>query len=238
MNRPSLVIVPGAGLDSVRAIVQRDLDFSDRFTMLGDFAATDPGGSDGQGGSLNYGLYKNFGAAFGVELGGGGRRHGAPARHRRSKVINTMTFPLPAETDAEYRMQVHRATDEVVRWVTRHPGRRRHAFRVRRRRPHHADRLRRRSGGRSRRRARPRCRRPGRRRTTIAYTRLARAKGPVLIQRLSGGTAQVVPGSQSGAQHHADVLARRAVPRVCAVGRAGHQYLQVANVGTCAACSG
>ncbi|HET9513339.1 MAG TPA: hypothetical protein VFO95_05365, partial [Gemmatimonadales bacterium] len=29
--RPSLVVLPAPGLDSVRAIVERDLDYSDRF---------------------------------------------------------------------------------------------------------------------------------------------------------------------------------------------------------------
>ena len=32
--RPGLVVLPGPGLDSVRAIVQRDLDYSDRFEMI------------------------------------------------------------------------------------------------------------------------------------------------------------------------------------------------------------
>ena len=32
--RPGLVVVPGAGLDSVRAMVRRDLDYTDRFEMV------------------------------------------------------------------------------------------------------------------------------------------------------------------------------------------------------------
>ena len=41
VNRPGLVVLPGAGLDSARAIVRRDLDHTDRFEMLGDFASSD-----------------------------------------------------------------------------------------------------------------------------------------------------------------------------------------------------
>src|SRR3954466_8239054 len=32
--RPGLVVVPGTGLDSVRAMVRRDLDYADRFEMI------------------------------------------------------------------------------------------------------------------------------------------------------------------------------------------------------------
>ena len=62
------MVLPGAGLDSARAIVRRDLDYTDRFEMLGDFAATGPDGSDGQAGSVNYGIYKTMGAQLGVEV--------------------------------------------------------------------------------------------------------------------------------------------------------------------------
>ena len=32
--RPSVIVLPGRGLDSVRAILTRDLDFSDRFEVI------------------------------------------------------------------------------------------------------------------------------------------------------------------------------------------------------------
>ena len=44
-TRPRLVILPGAGLDSARAILQRDLDYSDRFEVL----PLEPGGGTGAG---------------------------------------------------------------------------------------------------------------------------------------------------------------------------------------------
>ena len=50
--QPGLVVLPGAGLDSVRAIVGRDLDYTDRFRViiLRDVAVTSEsrGGSDGR----------------------------------------------------------------------------------------------------------------------------------------------------------------------------------------------
>ena len=70
--RPGLVVLPGPGLDSVRAIVQRDLDYSDRFEMI---TVADPprvtttgGGAVASGGPVNYELYKGLGAEFAVEL--------------------------------------------------------------------------------------------------------------------------------------------------------------------------
>ena len=80
-NRPSLVIVPGAGLDSVRAILKRDLDFSDRFTTI--IQPEAEAVAAGPAAPLNYGLYRNFGAAFALELvQTRWPDHGAPARRR------------------------------------------------------------------------------------------------------------------------------------------------------------
>src|SRR5687767_1973139 len=63
--RPGLVVLPGPGLDSVRAIVQRDLDYSDRFEMItvadAPRVATAGGGAAEAGGPVNYDLYKGLG---------------------------------------------------------------------------------------------------------------------------------------------------------------------------------
>lgn len=117
--RPGLVVLPTAGVDSARAIVNRDLQYSDRFEMVpmpGSGPPTPPGGSDG----VNYGIYKTMGAEFGVELtaaGGSGlmvRLHDISA----GRVRNQQTFSLPAPTDPSYRLEVHRISDEVARWAT------------------------------------------------------------------------------------------------------------------------
>src|SRR2546423_3436948 len=71
--RPGLVVLPGPGLDSVRAIVARDLDYTDRFEMItvADPPTSSPqaGGSAEEGSGVNYQLYKSLGAEFAVEVG-------------------------------------------------------------------------------------------------------------------------------------------------------------------------
>src|SRR5205809_8135873 len=64
--RPGLVVLPGLGQDSVRAMLRRDLDYTDRFEMIS-VADLSSSGSDGNGaaetgGTVNYGLYKALGA--------------------------------------------------------------------------------------------------------------------------------------------------------------------------------
>ena len=60
---------PGPSLDSARAIVRRDLDYSDRFEMIVLADAPD-GPSSGRGGAetrrdVNYGIYKALGPSSG-----------------------------------------------------------------------------------------------------------------------------------------------------------------------------
>src|SRR5215210_3891965 len=63
--RPGLVVVPGMGIDSVRAIVRRDLDYTDRFEMI-TVADLPQGSAGGRGaaeseGGVNYELYRSLG---------------------------------------------------------------------------------------------------------------------------------------------------------------------------------
>ena len=122
--RPKLAVVPGLGIDSLRAIVRRDLDFSDRFEMVdaGDPSRASAGGSDGASG-LNYGIYKLLGAQFAVELvevpgGVRARLHNVSL----SRVTNDQVVTLPASTDPAFRMSAHRLSDEITRWATSTPG--------------------------------------------------------------------------------------------------------------------
>src|SRR5262249_17620191 len=114
--RPGLVVLPGPGLDSVRAMVRRDLDFSDRFEMVPvDNSVT----TDVTPGPVNYGIYKTLGVAFAVELveaqgGVTARLHDVA----RSQVANQQVFPLPPAPDAGFRLEVHRMSDEIARWAT------------------------------------------------------------------------------------------------------------------------
>lgn len=118
-TRPGLVMIPGAGLDSVRAILRRDLDFSDRFEAI---AVPDAGGAPaGPGGpaGINYELYRKFGASYAVEV----VQAGAQTTVRLydlvgARFVNQVTGILPGPDEAGFRMAVHRISDEIVRWVT------------------------------------------------------------------------------------------------------------------------
>ena len=123
--RPGLVVLPGPGLDSARAIVRRDLDYSDRFEMilLADAPTASPGRGGSEAGGVNYGIYKALGAEFGVELldAPGGvtvRLHDLNA----GLVRNQQTFPLPPALDPGSRLELHRVADEIARWATGTPG--------------------------------------------------------------------------------------------------------------------
>lgn len=124
--RPGLVVLPGPGLDTLRAMVRRDLDYSDRFEMV---QVDDAPGSgtvgrgDPEGGGANLGIYKTLGAQLAVELveapaGVTARLHDLNV----SKVRSEQTVGLPPVTDPEYRLAVHRLADEVARWASGTPG--------------------------------------------------------------------------------------------------------------------
>jgi TolB protein len=126
-TQPGLVVLPASGLDSARAIVERDLDYSDRFQIvqIGSESGVGAGGRGGsENGGISYGIYKTLGAEFGVELTPAAagaitvRLHDVTA----GKVRNQQNFSLPAPTDASYRLEVHRIADEVARWATGTPG--------------------------------------------------------------------------------------------------------------------
>jgi TolB protein len=121
-TRPGLVILPAAGLDSVRTILARDLEYSDRFEVVS-IPASEVARGGGSRSSINYGLYRTLGAAYGLEVAPAAsgimlRLHDLEAGAVRREQQAT----LPAPDSPDFRMQVHQLADEVVRWITGLPG--------------------------------------------------------------------------------------------------------------------
>jgi TolB protein len=199
--RPGLVVLPGRGLDSARAIVRRDLDYTDRFEMITvadapDIASTGRGAS-GDGGGVNYGLYKQLGAEFVVELNEAAG--GVTARLHdlnEGRLRNEQTVSLPAGSD--FRLDVHRLADEITRWASGTSGvaATRMLF-VSGGRVYRAD-----SDGHDVVSLTPAGQTalspawsPDAQR--IAFTQLGEGRGGVIVQTLSSGASFVTPGSQT-----------------------------------------
>ena len=116
--KPGVMVLPATWLngDSIRAIVQRDLDYGDRITVI---PAIDSLGSLTRT-PVNYPLFARLGAAALVQL--------APTTSgvrvtvhdvARARVLEQTDFALPLSPAApEWRMAVHRASDEIERWIT------------------------------------------------------------------------------------------------------------------------
>ncbi len=120
--RPGLVVLPAPGLDSVRAIVDRDLGFSDRFEVIS--LAQAPGAAPRGPAVINYPFYRNLGAALAVELvvGAGNqvtmRLHDLAAERLREE----LTFTPDRSGTGDSRISVHRISDEIVRLATGQAG--------------------------------------------------------------------------------------------------------------------
>jgi len=201
--RPGLVVVPGTGLDSLRAMVRRDLDYTDRFEMI-TVADLPRASSSGRGSAeaasgVNYDLYRSLGAQFAVELipassGVTARLHDLG----EAKLQSQKSVTLPATTAGDFRLEVHRLSDEVARWASGSPGAA-------------ASRLMFVSGGRVYRvdsdgqdiapltpagqtALSPAWSPEGQR---LAFTQMGEGKGGIVVQPLSGGGSFTAPGSQT-----------------------------------------
>jgi TolB protein len=137
--RPGLVVLPGrtSGSDSMRAIMARDLDYSDRFELItlpgGDSirisaappassAAAGPAAASSRGGAtgtatlgLNYPLYQALGADFAVALAIAGDTAVVTVHDVGSGgVRRELRSRLPALKDPGFRMAVHRLSDKIL----------------------------------------------------------------------------------------------------------------------------
>ena len=131
--RPRIIILPAPeGYDSARAIIARDLDYSDRFeiVLIPDEGIT-PGLATGlteftdRPGEINYDLYRALNAGYAIELAAASsgmatilRVHDLTARKTRNDT--TVTLDLSGVGDG--RMGWHRLSDRVVGWLTGQTG--------------------------------------------------------------------------------------------------------------------
>ena len=139
--RPGMLVLGGPvreRLDSARAILRRDLEFSDRFEMiylpggdslilgLGPVESPDEGQSTGTATSVfvNYSLYAALGADYAVSILEefdstlSVNLYDVGGEAIRTSVVVSELDP----TTAEFRMAVHRASDAAVRAATGEPG--------------------------------------------------------------------------------------------------------------------
>ena len=145
--RPGLVMLPrkGGGLDSVRAMIARDLDYSDRFEVItlpgGDSIrlATSPpppprtagtrrstaatGGAQAASGSLNYPLYQALGADFALDVTAAGDTTVATLHDiAAASVRRSVRAHLPPPGDPDFRQAVHRLADQALQAALGTPG--------------------------------------------------------------------------------------------------------------------
>lgn len=141
--RPGMLLLGGSSqelLDSVRAIVGRDLDYSDRFEMislpgtdsltLGIAALTAPAGAKqghapSPGGAfVNYPLYAALGADYTVSVTQPptGSVNVAVYDVKGHSLLKVVPVAVTSVKDPGFRMAVHRASDEIVRIAAGTPG--------------------------------------------------------------------------------------------------------------------
>ena len=117
-SRPGVMVLPvrGASGDSIRAIVERDLDYGDRVMVLTGAAAANPA----PGSSINYRLMSQLGAAAIVQMTiTAAGLHVAVHDVGNQSVLQVDDFPLAGAPDSpSWRASVHAVSDRIERWIT------------------------------------------------------------------------------------------------------------------------
>jgi TolB protein len=125
-SKPGLLMLPVNGEfgDSVRTIVQRDLDFGDRVNVIPGNVVPNDTSAEASRGEFNYPLYSRLGAHVMVQatLAPTGL-HVAVHNVGTQRVERVKDFPLPAQPlSAEWRQQLHVVSDAIEFWVAGTPG--------------------------------------------------------------------------------------------------------------------
>jgi len=125
--RPRVVILPAAGLDSVRAIVGRDLDYTDRFEVV-QLPNAEPTANPllgGQAPPVNYELYRSLSASWAVqfERASGGMALTVRLHDLTADVVRRDTTMVADLSGAgEGRMDLHRLSDALTEWISGQRG--------------------------------------------------------------------------------------------------------------------
>ena len=121
-TKPGVLVLPvnATNGDSIRAILQRDLDYGDRANVIAGESIVMDTMSDGSRGKLNYPLYARLGAAAIVQATAtAAGLHVAVHDVRTQRVERVKDFPLSAEPlSPEWRQQLHAISDAVEFWIT------------------------------------------------------------------------------------------------------------------------
>src|SRR5688500_6469983 len=119
---PGFVVLPfaGSGGEAVRQIIRRDLEFSDRFELRDATGAT-------AGQPINLALWSERGADWVLEGVVTASATGSQLRLRLFDAVYGQprgegSFGLPRPDARGFRMAVHAAADQVVRWASGEPG--------------------------------------------------------------------------------------------------------------------
>ena len=121
-TRPGVLVLPIAGAwgDSIRAVVQRDLDYGDRVAIIGGEAAAALARAAPGSGGFNYPLYAQLGAAALVQIAAApGGLHVELHDVGAKQVTHTRDFRISAPAPSrEWRLALHGVSDEVEYWIT------------------------------------------------------------------------------------------------------------------------
>lgn len=109
-SRPGVIVAAGGGLDSVRKIVERDLQYSDRFEI-----AFWPDSAGPLTGPMNAEVYKQLGLTWAVELqptfgGVDVKLHHLPTGEVRLRVVRGVVSTAAGDE----RLAIHRISDEIT----------------------------------------------------------------------------------------------------------------------------
>ncbi|HUR92493.1 MAG TPA: hypothetical protein VMY38_07445 [Gemmatimonadaceae bacterium] len=120
--KPGVIVMPVEPLpgDSVRAIVQRDLDFGDRVTVIALDSVALRGLTPAAGRRFNYALFARLGAAAIVRIVPSAAGYRAEVHDvTRRAVLRTDDFAIGSPRSAgDWRMEIHGMADEIERWIT------------------------------------------------------------------------------------------------------------------------